>query len=594
MEVVVDGQVLVELHVHMLRGARGGQHQLAAVGLVACAQAQVVVHRLQRAGREVEGFADDTAVGRLQLCMHQRHGRRPESVGIRHVGEPAQVLRQGDAGVAACGHGDGQAGLVDPRIAAAVEAQGQFTHEWLGTLVDEVHRHAVYPFVGDQHGHRLQYALQRMEAGLGQAGVVDQAPAGAGPEVAQEPHERPAAARARAPPFGEGRGHHLARHDAAEREVTLVVHRAQLHRVDLEERGEVMVAHVFEVPAGVEVARRALLPAGVVHPQAQAAGHAGHGALVGYVGEGEALGGEAQLRAARIVERPQVGPHAVVRRGAGVGLMRKRAAMRARWPVGHPRQRRFHRLAQGGVEERRRPQLAWRAPHRCLLLALAVAADDGHTGTALPARRLLRHLGAHAGEEGLVVPGVVHAGEHELLPHQHAERIAGVEEGIALVNHGAADTQHVHAGIAGLLHGREQRFGAAREGHHLERCPAGAAAEDGHAVDLQTEAACGGVGVEAPEAEGAQALRGRAWRITPLRDEAGLVERGFAVGMGPPQRRPRHGERALVLPVGDGERRAPHLAAPAKLEFDALDAGAGRVTERAVHLHPAAALSVDA
>ena len=46
---------------------------------------------------------------------------------------------------------------------------------------------------------------------------------------------------------------------------------------------------------------------------------------------------------------------------------------------------------------------------------------------------------------------IVHVGEHEVLPHQNAELVAEIVEGVGLVDHRAADADHVHAGVAQLL-----------------------------------------------------------------------------------------------------------------------------------------------
>ena len=101
------------------------------------------------------------------------------------------------------------------------------------------------------------------------------------------------------------------------------------------------------------------------------------------------------------------------------------------------------------------------AEHRRLLLDLAAAAvarrrRDGGCSRAsccAPRRRPLRANAASSDR-------VVHVGEHEVLPDEDAELVAGVVERVGLVDHGAADAQHVHAGVARAA--RALRAAAAR------------------------------------------------------------------------------------------------------------------------------------
>ena len=135
-----------------------------------------------------------------------------------------------------------------------------------------------------------------------------------GAEIAREP-DQPAAARgAGAPPLGERPQHRLAGRDAAEREIALRVARAQVGRhATPKSSSHVVIADVLEVPVRAGVAW---------HARPSSAGDAPGAAPsrstsvdrrgVGHVGEREALGGEPDARAARIVERPAVRAHAVV------------------------------------------------------------------------------------------------------------------------------------------------------------------------------------------------------------------------------------------------------------------------------------------
>jgi len=88
-----------------------------------------------------------------------------------------------------------------------------------------------------------------------------------------------------------------------------VVDGAQFDRVDAEEAAHVVVAHVVEIPPGAEIAGGPRLPGGMVGPHGRPTGQrAGRR----HVGEGEALGGKADLGTTRVLQRPQVGAHAVI------------------------------------------------------------------------------------------------------------------------------------------------------------------------------------------------------------------------------------------------------------------------------------------
>ena len=110
----------------------------------------------------------------------------------------------------------------------------------------------------------------------------------------------PAARGGGPPPLAHQLGHHLAGGGARELEIARVVRAAQLDGVDAVELLEIVVAHVVEVPAGAEVpagpgvALDAGLRARMVHREL---------GLVGHVGERQAFAGEADLGAARVLDR---------------------------------------------------------------------------------------------------------------------------------------------------------------------------------------------------------------------------------------------------------------------------------------------------
>ena len=155
----------------------------------------------------------------------------------------------------------------------------------------------------------------------------------------------------------------------------------------------------------------------------------------------------------------------------------------------------------------------------------------------MQARQQLARLVDGAGDEGGVILRIVHVGEHEVLPHEDAELVAQIVEVVALVDHGAADAQNVHAGLSRLRQRRGVRGPIGAERERVERRPAGAATEDGHAVDAQLEL------VVADDL--AQADRTELDSSTDVTDlEAHLVARRLAVRVRPPAHRIRQLETA--------------------------------------------------
>ena len=117
------------------------------------------------------------------------------------------------------------------------------------------------------------------------------------------------------------------------------------------------------------------------------------------------------------------------------------------------------------------------------------------------ARQKLSRLARHAGAERLVLGDVIEAGEHEVLPDHQSEFVAEIVEGVAFVEHRAADAQHVHARFA---HPRQQgqiAFPLVRKPNEIGARPAGAAREHRKAVDDESETLAVRVAVDIDAAE---------------------------------------------------------------------------------------------
>src|SRR5438552_14019340 len=154
------------------------------------------------------------------------------------------------------------------------------------------------------------------------------------------------------------------------------------------------------------------------------------------------------------------------------------------------------------------------------------------------ARQLLAGLHHRLGAKRVVAEGIVHVGEHEVLPHENAELVADAVEIVRLVDHRPGDAQHVRARIAHLLERGAQLARARAQPEDVERRPARAAAEDALAVHHEFDRPVAGERIAAahldpPEAEGSAIDR------RPLATDAELdlarVPRWRAVRMRPPE-----------------------------------------------------------
>ena len=223
------------------------------------------------------------------------------------------------------------------------------------------------------------------------------------------------------------------------------------------------------------------------------------------------------------------------------------------------------------MKERRRPALARRAPHRGLLLALAVAAHDRERRPRLQPTELGLDLAPDRRGEPRVI-GIVHVREHQVGPQHDAVLVERVVQRIALVGHRAGDPHHVHAGVNDARDRLGERLGRRLERDHVERRPARSAREHGDAVDPDREvipdlerAKAGSTEVD-PEAV-ARACAYACARVF-ARDVAldrDVVERRVAVGVWPPPHRLVDPDRALPPALAQLHRH-DHARRPARYD----------------------------
>ena len=228
------------------------------------------------------------------------------------------------------------------------------------------------------------------------------------------------------------------------------------------------------------------------------------------------------------------------------------------------------------------------AEHRRLLVGLAAAADHGDGRTGLERLQDLRRLEHGRRCERLVVPGIVHAGEHEVLPDEDAQLVAEIVKTIGLVGKRAADANHVHPGFAQLCEGRAIRGRMGGEGCEVQWRPAGTSAEHRNAIDDEAEALAIGVTSDVDGAE-PHAAEIDGFRIVAGQNESRVVERLCPMRMRPPAVWRRHAQfrsnDALVFGEAFDDHRS--LQCPDGQPPRGGNAGRTRGTER--HAHEAGA-----
>ena len=265
-----------------------------------------------------------------------------------------------------------------------------------------------------------------------------------------------------------------------------------------------MVAHVLEVPAGAGVGAGPApsTPGGAPGARALPSTRS----IVHSTGTfGEARGTRRRSAPRRGAQSSRAAGTRPRRNSAETPALTWKGARRRSRRVGHVHHVRAPRLchARESVgEERASPRLVAEArASRPAVRSRCRRRAPRATGSSLGGRGVARPS-ACARVERWVAGRVVHVRELEVLPHQDAARVAPVVEGVGLVDHGAADAQHVHARVAGGVERPRRRLPAARRS--VTTCRAGSStrpAEDAHAVDHEHEAAVPRVDREGAEGD---------------------------------------------------------------------------------------------
>ncbi len=335
---------------------------------------------------------------------------------------------------------------------------------------------------------------------LGSACGIDDAPAGAGPEILQHQHEAAARRRPGALPFGERRRHDFGGDGLRKSQIAIGILVAQAGRADAEQKLDVVIAHVLEIPARAGVAGNTGLPARIV--DGRNGGHRfGTRDVGGHVGERQTLGSKTHIGAAGILERAQISADAVVMADACIDGERQAATGRRAHDIGHIGAQRLNLTRQHVLEQRVHVFARRQAEHGALLIDLAAAAQNRDRRAGLRAGEKLSGFAADGGRELGIVGGIVEVGEHEVLPHEDAELVAQLVEALILVDRRSRHAQHVHAGVAGELQPGPEGCGASGKRRDVCRRPHGAAAENRFAIEREAETASVGAAIDLDAAE---------------------------------------------------------------------------------------------
>ena len=210
-------------------------------------------------------------------------------------------------------------------LVVLVDGHPQARIEGCRAVVRDVDADSVQALVSHPHRHRSERPAQVVPGHLRQAAMVEDAPARAGPLIAQPQHEPAAGGRAGSTPLAEDLGHHLARHRARRARDSAGV-RARSPPGRRRKLGQVVIANVLEVPRRPRSRGTAAFQRGGPRDVAEVAASA---RVVGNVREGQALGSEPD------VGEPDVGRAAGdTRRRRSSGRSRRRSGTAASPPVG--------------------------------------------------------------------------------------------------------------------------------------------------------------------------------------------------------------------------------------------------------------------
>ncbi len=255
-------------------------------------------------------------------------------------------------------------------------------------------------------------------------------------------------------------------------------------RVSVVQQPEVVVTGVREVPVGAGILRHPDTPRLVAGAALGEVG--GKRAVLGGIGEGEALTGEPHRRAPGVLQRTAVGSYAVVMTHPGIDTERQGSARGRTGHVGHIRAILGDPAGQQLGRQRRIPERLGQPQHRCLLGDLAARTGHRQRRTTLTGVQELLHFFADVIEEGLIT-GVVEIGEHEVLEDQQTEFVAQIEECWGLVGGDSGNAHHIGPGRRQSLQQGSVGLAITTQPEQIGAGPHRAPAEDRHAVELQPE-----------------------------------------------------------------------------------------------------------
>lgn len=175
------------------------------------------------------------------------------------------------------------------------------------------------------------------------------------------------------------------------------------------------------------------------------------------------------------------------------------------------------------------------------VLTLVVAAPEGDGTVVAQSLHVVDGLLADIGQE-YGVGGVGGAGEHEVLPDEHAVSVAEFVEIVVLVDAASPYANHVHVDGLGVEHMLLVAFGGDTRKEIVERYHIDAFCKDGLAVEFEIEAVAVGVGL-VDQLERAQADFGvGGFHAVAVDVECGgeIIEVGLAQTIAPPQARFRY------------------------------------------------------
>ena len=213
-------------------------------------------------GRKAKRLRErNVAAVRVKAGRDHVMSRRAEAISARGVDKAAEnLLPRRTSASYAPGWRSAMSDSAISVLSRAIESHAQPCVHGRRAIVGDVNIDTVQAFIGGPDRARGQGPLQKPVSRFGMALRIENAPAGSGLQIRAPQDDSAAAGRRGAAPLAEDFRHHFARNHARQFPITSRVGVAKRHGIDGIEQLQIVIAHIFKIPARARIARDCPLP----------------------------------------------------------------------------------------------------------------------------------------------------------------------------------------------------------------------------------------------------------------------------------------------------------------------------------------------